>query len=119
MMITLSHKKMEVWKFSISLVKEIYLITQEFPDNEKYGLTSQMRRAAISIPSNLSEGLSRTSSKEKARFIDISRSSLVELDTQMEIALLLGYCDKKKIENVSKLSNSVFGMLTSLLNKYQ
>ncbi len=118
-MIELSHKKMDVWKFSVELVKEIYLITQEFPKSEIYGLTSQLRRSAISIPSNLSEGLSRNSSKEKARYIDIARSSLVELDTQIEIALSLGYCDNLIIENASKLSNSIFGMLTRLLKKYQ
>jgi four helix bundle protein len=118
-MIELSHKKMEVWKFSVELVKEIYLLTRDFPNNEIYGLTSQLRRAAISIPSNLSEGLSRNSSKEKARYIDIARSSLVELDTQIEIAIMLEYCSEKSIEKIGELSNSIFGMLTSLLKKYQ
>ena len=98
-MIDLSHKKLEVWKFSIELVKEIYLLTQSFPQNEIYGLTSQIRRAAISIPSNISEGLSRNSSKEKSRFLEIARSSIVELDTQIEISLQLNFVNKDSIEN--------------------
>ncbi len=118
-MINLSHKKMEVWKFSMELVKEIYLLTQKFPKNEMYGLTSQIRRAAVSIPSNISEGLSRHSSKEKARFLDISRSSLVELDTQIEISLKLNYLELKTIDTLSKLSNSTFAMLTKLINNYR
>ena len=118
-MINLSHKKMEVWKFSIELVKEIYLLTQSFPKSEIYGLTSQVRRAAISIPSNISEGLARSSTKEKGRFLDIARSSLVELDTQIEISLQLNYLELKSIDNLSKLSNSTFAMLTKLIKKYR
>lgn len=118
-MIDLSHKKLEVWRFSVELVKEVYLLTQSFPQSELYGLTSQIRRAAVSIPSNISEGLSRNSSKEKSRFLEITRSSLVELDTQIEISLQLNFIDKYSIENLLKLSNSTFAMLTKLINNYR
>ena len=118
-MINLSHKKLEVWKFSIELVKEIYLLTQSFPKSEIYGLTSQVRRAAVSIPSNISEGLARNSLKEKGKFLDIARSSLVELDTQIEISLQLNYLELKSIDTLSKLSNSTFAMLTKLINNYK
>jgi len=118
-MIDLSHKKLEVWKFSIELVKEIYLLTQKLPQNELYGLTSQIRRAATSVPSNISEGLSRNSSKEKCRFLEIARSSLVEIDTQIEISLQLNFINKDDIDNLTKLSNSIFAMLTKLINNYK
>jgi len=110
---------MEVWKFSIELVKEIYLLTQSFPKSEIYGLTSQIRRAAVSIPSNIAEGLSRHSSKEKGRFIDIARSSLVELDTQIEISLQLNNLELKSIDTLSKLSNSTFALLIKLITNYR
>jgi len=116
-MLTLSHKNLEVWKQSIQLVKEIYTCTSKFPKEEIYGLISQMRRSSISIPSNIAVGLSRKSTIEKRRFLEISRSSLVELDTQIEITMELGMNSKSEIENISKLSNSIFAMLTSLIKK--
>ena len=112
-------EKRKIWKYSIELVKEIYLLTQSYPKIETYGLTSQIRRAAVSIPSNIAEGLSRHSTKEKGRFSDIARSSLVELDTQIEISLQLNYLELNSIDNLSKLSNSIFAMLTKLINNYR
>jgi four helix bundle protein len=85
----LSHKKLDVWKFSIELVDKIYLLTKTFPKEELFGLTNQLRRASVSVTSNLAEGLSRTSSNEKCRFLEISRSSVVEIDTQIEISVRL------------------------------
>ncbi|HKJ69171.1 MAG TPA: four helix bundle protein [bacterium] len=80
-MLNLNHKKLDVWNKSIKLVKEIYAITEHFPSSEIYGLTKQLRRAAVSIPSNIAEGSSRSSSIERKRFFEISRSSLAEIDT--------------------------------------
>ena len=117
-MIDLSHKKLDVWKHSIELVKEIYLLSNNFPKEELYGLTSQIRRASVSIPSNISEGLSRYSSNEKKRFLEIARSSLVELDTQIEISIMLKYCSQDDIKKISNFSNSTFAMLTKLIKKY-
>ena len=90
-MLELSHKKLDVWKKSIELVSEVYKLTSNFPSQEQIGLTSQIRRTAISIPSNISEGKACSSKAETLRFLDIPRASLVELDTQIEIANKLNY----------------------------
>jgi len=114
-MLNLNHKNLLVWKRSIELVTEIYIQTNKFPDNEKFGLISQLRRAAISIPSNFAEGASRSSKKERVRFYEISRSSLVELDTQIEISKRLGFINYNDLENTSKKSNEVFVMLNKMI----
>ncbi len=90
-MFTYSFEKLEVWKLSRSLVRQIYTITHTFPDKEKYGLTQQIRRAAISIASNLAEGTSRQTPKENANFTQIAFSSLMELLNQLIIANDLEY----------------------------
>lgn len=90
-MIELKHKELKPWKVSMSLITNIFDLTHKFPVSELYGLTSQLRNAAISIPSNIAEGAAGSSSKERRRFCEISRSSLVEIDTQLEIALRLKY----------------------------
>lgn len=85
------HKDLEAWKLSIELVTDIYEITKQFPQTEIYGLTNQMRRCAVSIPSNLAEGAARATQKETLRFIDIAIGSLAELETQVIIAQNLNY----------------------------
>jgi len=87
------HRKLEVWKKSMTLAKEIYSATEEFPKSEVYGLTSQLRRAAVSVPSNLAEGAARRGSREFRQFINIAQGSLSELDTQLDLAKMLGYLD--------------------------
>jgi four helix bundle protein len=114
-MIKLNHKNLNVYKKSIELVSEVYRLTEGFPKTETFGLSSQMRRAAVSIPSNLSEGASRKSEKERKRFYRISRSSLVELDTQLEISINLEYLNNNKSKKVEKLANEVFAMLSNML----
>lgn len=116
-MLDLSHKKLDIWNFSLDLVSKIYLLTSQFPKEELFGLTNQLRRASVSVISNIAEGLSRTSKLEKARFLEISRSSLVEIDTQIEIALKLKLCDKNDLIQIEKLINSLFAMITSLKKK--
>ena len=113
----LSHKNLEVWKFSIELVDKIYSLTMKFPKEELFGLTNQLRRASVSISSNLSEGLSRTSSLEKCRFLEIARSSLVEIDTQLVVSERLKYCSTKELEEIEPLLNSIFAMITALIKK--
>ena len=88
------HYKLEAWKSAMALVKAIYQITGKFPKEELYGLTSQMRRAAVSIPSNLAEGAARTGKKEFAQFLSIAKGSLSELETQLLISAALGFLDK-------------------------
>ena len=85
------HYKLDAWKEAMELVKAVYRVTQNFPKEEMFSLTSQMRRAAISVPSNLAEGAARTSQYEFAQFLSISRGSLSELETQLLIAKDLGY----------------------------
>jgi four helix bundle protein len=85
------HQKLHAWQQAMRLVKMTYVATQEFPREELYGLTTQVRRAAVSIPSNIAEGAARSTKKEFAQFVSISKGSLSELDTQMLIASELGY----------------------------
>ncbi len=94
-----SHKDLKVWKESMTLVIGVYRISQSFPKHEVYGLTSQMRRAAVSIPSNIAEGAGRKSNKEFMRFLYISLGSLAELETQLDIALRLEYIPENKEVN--------------------
>ena len=115
------HKDLEIWKLSIKFVKEIYLVTENFPKSELYGLTSQLRRTAISIPSNLAEGNARFSDKETLRFIDITIGSIAEIDTQLTIAKEIGFLTHeqtiKLIENLSKINAMAIGLRKSLKNK--
>ena len=87
----MDHKKLDAWKKSIELVEIVYRSTTGFPKEELYGITSQIRRSAVSIPSNIAEGAGRDSTKEYIRFLNISVGSLSELETQLIIANRLGY----------------------------
>ncbi|UZJ41936.1 four helix bundle protein [Prosthecochloris sp. SCSIO W1101] len=112
----LPHKKLKVWQESMHLVKTVYQLTQRFPQEELYGLTHQMRRAAVSIPSNLAEGAARESKKEYAYFISIARGSLSELDTQVKIAQMLGYVED--ITDLDEQINQVGRLLTGIYKKW-
>ena len=114
-MLNLSHKKLEVWKLSNELVKQLYKLTDNFPKNEIFGITNQIRRAAVSIASNLAEGCARKSSVEKKRFFEIARSSLVEIDTQLEISSELKYIDKIEMDNLNEIFNKLFAKLSRLI----
>jgi len=114
-MLNLNHKKLDTWKEGIKFVTFIYKITENFPKSELYGLTNQMRRAAVSIPSNISEGASRNSAIERRRFYEISRSSLVELDTQIEIAFTLKYISEEIIPELNEKINHLFALLSNLI----
>lgn len=106
------HKDLEVWKKSIELVKIIYQKSDEFPKSESFGLTSQIRRAAVSIPSNLAEGNARSSSKETIHFIDIALGSLAEVETQLIIAKELGFI--KEHDNETKVIKNVNALIMGL-----
>ncbi|MEO6694786.1 MAG: four helix bundle protein [Ignavibacteria bacterium] len=114
-MLNLSHKKLDVWKLSIVLVKILYKLTEAFPKNEIFGITNQIRRASVSIASNLAEGCARKSKCEKKRFFEIARSSLVEIDTQLTIALELNYMNKSEIEALHELFNKLFAKISILI----
>ncbi len=95
------HKKLDVWKKSLDLVKEIYTLTHTFPKYEIYGLTNQMRRAAVSVPANIAEGAARNTKKEFIQFLHMAEGSLSELDTHFEICLKLGYLKEGSINSLS------------------
>ena len=116
-MLNLSHKKLDVWKNSIELTKQIYKITERFPKVEIYGLSNQLRRASVSIASNIAEGCARKSSMEKRRFLEISRSSLVEIDTQLIIAKELEYTDEDELNRLNEILNVLFAKLSNLILK--
>ena len=108
----MDHKKLDAWKYSMDLVEHIYRITSNFPKSEVYGLTSQIRRSSVSIPSNIAEGAARDSNKEYHRFLGISVASLSELETQLIIAIRLEYIiDSKDIlEEIKKLRKIIIGL---------
>ena len=110
------HENLEAWKSAMELVEEIYRITTVFPAHEQYGLVSQMRRAAVSIPSNIAEGAGRNGHREFARFLSIARGSLSELDTQHQIAIRLGYA-KPGNEQAELLLGRVGKLLSGLHKK--
>lgn len=116
-MLNLGHKKLDVWKKCIEFVTNIYKTTEKFPKAELYGLTSQMRRAAVSVASNIAEGASRSSAVERKRFYEIARSSLVEIDTQLEISVNLKYCSNEELAPISDLMNHIFALLSNLIAK--
>ncbi len=113
-MLELSHKNMIIWKRSLELIKEIYKITSKFPAEEKYGLVSQLRRASVSVVSNISEGEARRTAREKRRFYEIACSSIVEIDAQIEISLALKIISNDDIKKLSELINECFAMLSKL-----
>lgn len=106
------HYKLEAWKNAMDLVDEIYEISKDFPSEEKFGLTSQMRRAAVSVPSNLAEGAARKSKAEFANFVNIANGSLSELETQLLISKRQDYINN--ISNLFDLIGKVSSQLTGL-----
>jgi len=111
-------QKLETYQLSKEFVKEIYTLINTFPDTERFALCNQIRRAAVSIPSNVAEGVSRKSDKEKAHFIEISYGSLMEVLCQMEISKELGYLTESQFENVEIMTEKLSKLLVSLRYKY-
>ena len=112
-----AHKKLDAWKISVELVKEIYKLRASFPKEEIYGLVSQMRRAAISIPSNLAEGAARKNDREFVQFLYIALGSLSELDTQIHIARELGYLRGKEVGESAQLLDKASMLISGLIRK--
>lgn len=109
------HKDLDVWKNSISLVKNIYEITKSFPKEELYGLTNQMRRAAVSIPSNIAEGAARNHDKEFIQFLYISLGSLSELETQLIISFELNYLSENLLNELINRLNQIRAQISGLI----
>jgi four helix bundle protein len=108
------YKDLLVWQKGIQLAKEVYRITQTFPNEEKFGLVSQMRRAAVSIPSNIAEGQARHTTKEFVQFVSHAEGSVAEMDTQLILALELGYCSEERGAGASGLLSDLRKMLNAL-----
>ncbi len=98
-------RELEIWKIAFELALESYRLTKDFPQQEKFGLTSQMRRASVSIPSNIAEGCSRSSDKDFARYLEIALGSAFELETQTLIANQLDLIPKSSLEEYLELLN--------------
>ena len=120
----LRFKDLNVWKVAMDLAVKVYNITRDFPDTEKYGLISQLQRAAISIPSNIAEGSGRGTKKDFAHFLDQARGSLFELITQLELSRSIGYGNSEKIkeleveyETLAKRINSLIRSMKSKQNE--
>lgn len=113
------YKDLTAWQKSMELVKEIYYLVKKLPKEEMYSLSDQMRRAAVSIPSNIAEGNGRKSLTEYARFLDIARGSEYELETQLQICVMLGYLTEKDTEKSLDLIAEVGKMLHTMIIKIQ
>ena len=108
-------EKLIVWQKGIALVKEVYRLTKMFPKEEQYGLTSQMRRAAVSIPANIAEGKGRSHKKEYRQFLYIAQGSTFEMMTLTIVATELAYLTKEEIQNLQSLLSEITAMLRSLI----
>lgn len=110
-------KDLKMWQRGIEIVKDIYALTKKIPKEELYGLTSQMRRSSISIPSNIAEGFKRSHNKEYKQFLHIALGSLAELETQLIIAKELGYIKDNELNYIAEKIDHVVKMATSYANK--
>nr|WP_185153832.1 four helix bundle protein [Dysgonomonas sp. 520] len=111
----MTHKDLIVWKKGINLVKVVYDMTAGFPSSEQFGLTSQIRRSAVSIPSNIAEGCGRNSDKELIQFLYIALGSATELETQIIISGELNFLKKEDVAVLNESVNEIIKMTTSLI----
>jgi len=109
------HKKLDVWQAAMKSTTMIYKLTNKLPEEEKFGLVPQMRRAAVSIPSNIAEGAARQGKREFRNFLSMAQGSLSELDTQLELAILLNYFSKDDVRETDGLLMRIDKMLTGLI----
>lgn len=112
-----SYKDLIIWQRSMDMVESIYRITEKFPSKESFGLISQMRRAAVSVPSNIAEGYGRQSTGSYSQFLSMARGSLFELETQVEICIRLKYIHKIESENLVAEIVEISKMISSLISK--
>ena len=110
-----SHKDLEVWQQAINLAEQVYEVTKEYPKEELYGLTSQMRRSAVSIASNIAEGAARQGNKEFIQFLYIAVGSATELDTQIEISKQISVIDSETLIELQETTTRVVMMLHGLI----
>jgi len=109
-----SYRDLEVWNEAMTLVEKAYQLTADFPSDERYGLKSQMQRAAVSVPANIAEGYGRSGKVEYARFVTIARGSLMELETYLALCVRLKLCEREAMLTIWKRAESVGKVLTRL-----
>jgi four helix bundle protein len=113
------HKKLDVWQAAMKVVQMVYQLTNTFPSEERFGLVTQMRRAAVSIPSNIAEGAARQGKREFKNFVSMAQGSLSELDTQLDLTILLGYISEDDVKEIEGQLLRVDKMLTGLIRSLE
>jgi len=113
------HKKLAAWTESIIMVKKIYTLTKQFPEDEKYGIVSQLRRASVSVPVNIAEGAGRNSPKEFKYFLNIALGSLSELDTLITVSSELGYINDAHLKEYEKEIERITALVSGLYKSIQ
>ena len=112
-----SYRDLIVWQKSMDVETLIYKLVKQFPDDEKFGLISQIKRSSVSVPSNIADGYGRNYTKDYIRFLNIARGSLYEMQTQLQVALNLDFIVEEDLNEINSLSVEVEKMLNSLINK--
>jgi len=115
----MNYTDLDVWKYSRRLVKEVYILTKKFPKEEMYGLTNQVRRCSISVPSNIAEGIGRQSNKATIHFLYIAKGSLQEVETQLYLAFDLEYISEEELKNILDKVISSKKLLNGFINYYK
>lgn len=115
----MNYTELEVWKYSRGLVKLVYILTKSFPKEEMYGLTNQIRRCAVSVPSNIAEGIGRQSNKETIHFLYIAKGSLQEVETQLYLSFDLGYISEDELKNILEKVISSKKLLNGFIKYYK
>ena len=118
-MVIKAHQKLKAWQIAMTLVKDIYRLTREFPAKEQYGLITQMQRSSVSVPANIAEGAARKSSREFRRFLLVARGSLAEVETHLLIAEELAYTEHRRVREIRKNVDRLFGLLNGLIRKHE
>jgi len=115
------HKRLDVWQAGMKSTTKVYKLTDKFPEEEKFGLISKMRRAPISIPCNIAEGAARRGKREFRNFLSMAQGSLSELDTQLELSILLGYVRAEDLrelwDQLLRIDKMLSGLIRSLTNR--
>jgi four helix bundle protein len=111
-----NYKKLEVWTLSMEIVKEIYSLTEFYPDKERFGLISQTNRAAVSIPCNIAEGMGRNHKKDTIQFLHVSRGSAYEVETLLSVAKMINMIDDQTYSQINKKLESNIRLINGFIN---
>jgi four helix bundle protein len=111
-----NYKKLEVWTLAMEVVKEIYNLTKQYPTDERYGLISQTNRAAVSIPTNIAEGMGRNYTKDTIQFFHVSRGSAYELETLLNVAMMINILDNQTYKKISDKIESSIRLINGFIN---